>query len=152
MEFVAGGWMRVMHVHVLGIQLSENETCANALNLMQAVQRPREKLKPVDRKRLDMFVELYSTAELYYAYSIIHRAICDPFSSTSQRVVHNAACYLYTQLVDRSTPPEGICFSHVVYLLAQAASAEGNWKLARSAHLKLQSLKVCAETQRVLPS
>lgn len=109
---------------------------------MQAVQRPRDKLKQADRKRLDMVAELLTTAELYYAYSIIHCAASQPFSSTAPRVVHNAACYLYTHLVDRSAPPEGICFSHVVYILAQAASAQGNWKLARSAYLKLQSLKV----------
>lgn len=108
------------------------------------MQRPRDKLKQADRKRLDMFADLYTTAELYYAYSIIHRAVCDPFSSTAPRVVHNAACYLYTQLADRTSPPDGICFSHVVYILAQAASGQENWKLARSAYLKLQSLKVCS--------
>lgn len=109
---------------------------------LQAIQRPRDKLNQADQKRLDMFVDLYATAELYYAYNIIHRTVCDPFSSTAPRVVHNAACYLYTQLADRASPPDGICFSHVLYILAQAASAQGNWKLARSVHLKLQSLKV----------
>ena len=89
-----------------------------------------------------MFAELYNTAELYYAYSIIHRTVSEAFSSTAPRVVHNAACFLYSQLADRTSPPEGICFSHVVYILAQAASAQGNWKLARSAYLKLQGLKV----------
>jgi intraflagellar transport protein 122 len=88
-----------------------------------------------------LFAELYNTAELYYAYDIIFRAVNNPFATESPRVVQNAACYLHTQLVDR-TAPDGILLSHVAYILAQAASGQHNWKLARTAHLKLQSLKV----------
>lgn len=84
---------------------------------------------------------MYSTAELYYAYEIIHRAVSTPVGSETPRVVMNAACFLCARLVHGS-PPEGILLSHVIFILGQAANTQGNWKLARTAFLKLQSLKV----------
>lgn len=84
---------------------------------------------------------MYSTSEIYYAYEIVHRAVTTPVGSETPRVVLNAACFLCTRLAHGS-PPEGVSLSQIVYILAQAASAQGNWKLARTAYLKLQALKV----------
>eukprot|EP00892_Ulva_mutabilis_P005266 jgi/Ulvmu1/3110/UM015_0150.1 len=112
-----------------------------AQEILMAVHRPPSKLKASDKRRLNLFSEMYRTSELYYAYEIVHRAVSTPVGSETPRVVLNAACFLCTRLIHGS-PPEGILLSHVVYILAQAASTQGNWKLARTAHLKLQALKI----------
>ena len=131
------GWLRVNEKY----PVLWNSTRLHGAPLFQAVRRPPSKLKASDKRRLALFSEMYSTSELYYAYEIVHRAVTTPVGSETPRVVLNAACFLCTRLVHGS-PPEGVLLSHVVFILAQAATTQKNWKLARTAFLKLQALKV----------
>jgi intraflagellar transport protein 122 len=96
------------------------------------------------QRALARFSELYSIAEVYYAYHLIHEVITKPFRDAAQRAVFNAARFLLTRLAATAAPPRGVSLSNVVFVLAQEAQALGAWKLARFSYLKLQSLKVCA--------
>jgi intraflagellar transport protein 122 len=109
--------------------------------MLQKVDNPASTLTPGNRQSLDRFSQLYSTAELYFAYTTIHNIITTPFRDESARVVFNTARFLFMRLGNTKAPP-GVSLSNVVFVLAQEAERQEAWKLARFAYLKLQTLRV----------
>jgi hypothetical protein len=110
---------------------------------MQKVQNAPENLTVAEHEALAHFSHLYSTAEMYYAYQMIHQIVTLPFQTHPAHVVFNAALFLAMRLAN-VPPPEGLLFGSVLFVLAQEAERRKAWKVARFAYLKLQSLRVCS--------
>ena len=108
---------------------------------MQKVAAAAGAPSPADETSIERFLELYSHAEVYYAYEIVHNIITMPFRDVAARVVFNAARFLLTRML-AAPQMRGISLGSIVFVLAREAESQGAWKLARFAYLKLQTLKV----------
>lgn len=108
---------------------------------MQKVLHDPAELEPAEQRALAAFSRHYSAAETYRAYHVVHRAVSQPFRTDPPRVVFLAALFLATRLA-AARPPEGVSLASVLFVLAQEAERQQAWKVARTAYLKLQSLRV----------
>ena len=98
-------------------------------------------LSSADEASIERFLELYSLAEVYYAYEIVHNILTMPFRDVAARVVFNVARFLLMRML-AAPQMRGISLGSVVFVLAREAESQGAWKLARFAYHKLQTLKV----------
>ena len=108
---------------------------------VQTVTSSIDNLSERDIKALGQFKELFSRAEIYYAYDIVSESVGLPFRTHNIDVVFNAARFLFMRLVNMA-PPLGISVCCIMYELAKVAEEKGAWKLARLAYQRLQSLRV----------
>eukprot|EP00879_Flechtneria_rotunda_P020074 GHRR01021110.1.p1 GENE.GHRR01021110.1~~GHRR01021110.1.p1 ORF type:complete len:1138 (+),score=467.94 GHRR01021110.1:213-3626(+) len=110
-----------------------------AMEALQGIQSPSTGMTDIDRQALQTFSTHYDTAEMYYAYSMIHTAAHQPFRTVDDATLFNAARFLLMRVSGRD-PPKGIVLSNTLLVLARQARAQGAHKLARFAYSKLQAL------------
>jgi intraflagellar transport protein 122 len=98
------------------------------------------------REALGAFARHYDTAELYYAYHLIHTTAHQPFKTVDDATLFNAARFLLARSLSRHDAlPPGIALSEALLALASLARALGAFKLARFANTRLQVGMAAAE-------
>ena len=80
-------------------------------------------------------------ADMYYAYSIVHAYITDPFTSFEPELLFQVSRYILNSLGNTDTIPFGISKAATLYTLARQAMHLGAFKLARQVYDRLSSLQ-----------
>ena len=80
-------------------------------------------------------------ADMYYAYSIVHAYITDPFTSFEPELLFQVSRYILNSLGNTDIIPFGISKAATLYTLARQAMHLGAFKLARHVYDRLSSLQ-----------
>lgn len=110
-----------------------------AMEELEAVQHAAVSMTADDRRHLDRFGELYSRAEVYHAFALLHRSLVLPFRTTPPATLFNAARFLLMRTLAGGAP-RGVSLAHIVFVLGKRAGEMGAYKLARFAYQKMQAL------------
>lgn len=117
-----------------------------ALEHIQLVKNAVNPQDVQDAKTVEKFSEFILLADLYYAYSVIHNYIEEPFHSISDGYylkVFNAARFILGNIGARS--PVGISKIYIYYALAKVSKELEGFRTARDAYEKLSYLKIPAD-------
>ena len=104
--------------------------------------KKREALSDAERDDLERFQEFKDRSEIYYAYHLVHRAMDEPFRTSTPSTLLNVGQFLLAKFASRDEMPPGVSLAYVLITLATHGETLRAHKLVRFAYDKLQSLRV----------
>jgi len=118
-----------------------------AKECFEEVTNPPHALTDQDQRMLERYHDMYSRAQIYYAYYFVYRCMDEPFRTVFPSTLLNIGRFLLCKLSDNAELPYGVSLAYVLHTLAKHGEQLGAYKLARYAYNKLQSLKIPAGWQ-----
>ena len=102
-------------------------------------------------RRIAKYHDYVRTADLYYAYHLVHRYMTQPFTSAEPLTIFNAAKFLLAVLSDKATTlPQNISRVDVLLALGRLTSAMELNRMARTIYERLQQYVLPVAVQEQL--
>jgi intraflagellar transport protein 122 len=68
----------------------------------QDIKNPPQRMTEEDRRLLERFSDMYDKAEVYYAYSFVHRNVASPFRTIHSSMLFNMCRFLLMRTLNVS--------------------------------------------------